>query len=1143
MAHFKVNDIVSGLLNGEDAQIRSIDDIGGILSVVCVGQQSTKESTLVVMPDLLTNISVVKHADEAPYTGNAIDFKLLAEAERISVAYQFDPLFAVNCSVVDPLPHQVEAVYHFLLPLPKIRFLLADDTGAGKTIMTGLLLKELIMRGLINRILIVTPGGLTRQWQQDEMLLKFNLDFKIADRAALNSNPNLFNESERTIASIDFLSQPDIIELAKKNHYDIVVVDEAHKLSAYEYGKRTYVSRRYDAISQLAPLTEHLLLLTATPHRGRSDTFRLLLQLLDPDVFTSDDITNERIQQVEDNQSNRFFIRRLKEDMRNWDGEPLFKKRETITASYKLSEKERELYYAVTKYLLEKKDEANMQGNVHVNLTLTVMQRRLTSSVYAISRTLENRLKSLKSILDSVRENPRLLEIKTNPSFDFNLESLDDFDELSDDEREKLFEMVADPKKFKLFTTATNIGAIEAEVKAVEVLYNMANDLVVSGLEEQKLLKLKSFLNSESFGINDKIVIFTEHRDTLNYLERYLKQSGGYGVTTIHGGLKVDDRRKAQTQFKQPDTQVLIATDAAGEGINLQFCKLLVNWDIPWNPNRLEQRMGRIHRYGQTADVKVINLVANNTREGEVLEKLLRKLDNIREQLGNDRVYDVIQDVFQDVNLNDIIDSLFSNKKESNFERIVNEDVNDTKKRFALRISEYKNRFKNIPVDYKQAHKLKTSSDEKRLQPYYIDRFFDQAIAFLGGKIKKHYNNVFEFEVMPHIILEKLKHVRNLYLSTSQAYYTFDKDVFLRLKDTQNAPIYYLNPGHTLFDVVVQLIKERTQIGALKGALLVDPEANQPYHAYLIKTRVTDGRTINQTDVVADESIALLTFMANQFEQKATAHILDLHPLSDFNLNTDPPPSPLPADQINQYALLNIAIPRYNQAKDRILADLEKRKEYVTAGFNELFAALTLEISKLQDEQLITPDNKAEKIDKKINELFAKMDELKAKQKARNAEYDKMGKLTPAQPKIIGTAYVVGLTDAEFMGQYGMFPDRDVELVAMKMAMEHEIKNQRTPTDVSQQNVGYDIVSVDMLDRKRYIEVKGRATSGDIMLSQNEWARLRNLGISAYLYVVTNCKTQPQLHEINDPANRLPSIMLTKAVQYLVKHDVWPKYS
>ena len=562
--------IIKNLSTSEAVIIDKIKKLGSKFSLSFTGVNSRKQSSKILDLEQIEKLQVVTSNGVFNFSGNPDKFILFAEAERINSAYQFDPLFAINCSVVDPLPHQVEAVYKFLLPQPRIRFLLADDTGAGKTIMTGLLLKELLMRRIVERILIVTPGGLTKQWQEDEMGVKFNIPFKLVNREVFSSEPTVFQTSNHVVASIDFISREDVLNVLSQTSWDIIVFDEAHKLSAYEYGIKTYRSKRYEAAHVLSKQCEHLLLLTATPHRGRKDTFKLLMQLLDEDIFATDDLAAERVRELSQDGSNKFFIRRLKEDMKDWDGNPLYKDRYTKTVSYNLTQEEKRLYDAVTEYLTVRKEQAAETKNIHVSLALQVMQRRLVSSIYAIRNTLHKRWLALQGLADDLDRNPSLW--KQRPKLDvLDLDNLDELDELDDDERDVLDNIMADPKKFKLFTTSKSIAEIKQEAAEVKSLYEMANTLFNQQKEEQKYRELKLLLTSQGVVDGEKLVIFTEHKDTLLYLQERLSNNG-YTVATIHGGMTVDERREAQCRFMTPDVQILICTDAAGEGINLQFC-------------------------------------------------------------------------------------------------------------------------------------------------------------------------------------------------------------------------------------------------------------------------------------------------------------------------------------------------------------------------------------------------------------------------------------------------------------------------------------------------------------------------------------------------------------------------------------------
>ncbi len=665
-AELEPGDIVAGLEPNEHVEVQRVAPFGNKTLVEGVGVTSRRVVRRPLTPEELARLTKVRGADYT-FDGDPEAFLLGVEAQRIRIAYQFDPLFAVNSSVVDVLPHQVEAVYRSLLPLPRIRFLLADDTGAGKTIMTGLLIKELLFRGVINKVLIITPGGLTVQWR-DEMQDKFGLPFRLINRASFEAEPGQFaREKGFFITSVDFIARHEgCLNAAKEGQWDMVVVDEAHKLSAFKYGAKVDRSVRYQAVEQLAPHTDHLLFLTATPHRGRRDTFRRLLMLLDADLFQKDELVTERIHEevkrfaaaseaFEDeaaisNARNRFFLRRLKEEIADWNEQPLFKPRHTRTVGYELTPEELDLYNAVTKYVRSRRKEAKERKNRNVELTLMVMQRRLASSIYAITCTLRNRLNALNEVLQILRDPSRSAQARrllrgSDEDIPENIAEYEDLDETEREEVDKrIFRQVLSDKP----------AEVEKERDEVAALLKTAESL--RHHPEAKFAELLRVLDSSDVIRHDdeKMVIFTEHKDTLDSLTERLTNKG-YPVVTIHGGMDVDARKQAQREFRLRG-KIMVATDAAGEGINLQFCRYLINWDIPWNPNRLEQRMGRIHRYGQQDDVWVYNLVASNTREGAVLERVLTKLDVMREQMGSDRVYDVIDELLEDVPLVELIE-------------------------------------------------------------------------------------------------------------------------------------------------------------------------------------------------------------------------------------------------------------------------------------------------------------------------------------------------------------------------------------------------------------------------------------------------------------------------------------------------------
>lgn len=1131
-----VGSIVKGLIPGESVVINKIQPLGSSYSISYTGVNTKKSSSKVIKKEQLDNLEILTEEGRFNFKGDPEKFVLFAEAERIYSAYQFDPLFAINCSIVDPLPHQVEAVYKYLLPQPSIRFLLADDTGAGKTIMTGLLLKELLMRKRVERVLIVTPGGLTKQWQEDELGVKFNIPFVLANRAAFNSEPTIFQDHDKIVASIDFICKEDVMRVLSSTAWDLIIFDEAHKLSAYEYGSKRYLSRRYEAALMLSKLCEHIILLTATPHRGRTDTFKCLMQLLDEDIFATPDLAASRIQEISQSGINKYFIRRLKEDMKDWQGQPLYKERYTKTVAYKLTPEEKQLYDAVTEYLTARKAEASESKNIHVSLALQVMQRRLVSSIYAIRNTLNKRYVALQGLADLVTANPNLWKQRQKLE-DYDIDSIDDYDELEDDERDALDNIMADPRKLKLFTTAKTAAEIQIEAKQVKGLYDMADALYLQNQEEKKFQELKSLLQSEGVINGEKLVIFTEHKDTLIYLEERLKNSG-YRVATIHGGMNVDERRQSQNAFMRDEAQILIATDAAGEGINLQFCRLLINWDIPWNPNRLEQRMGRIHRYGQKNDVMVFNMVAGNTREGKVLSKLLEKMDVIRESLGDDRVYDVIQDVLKDVSLDDIISSVFDGR-DSELDRFINQDDESMRNLFREKIKQQKNAIAHSTIDFVDAHRLKEDSDEKRLQPIYVRMFFERAFKLLGGEYNEIDDGIYQMTSIPDSVAKKLKERYKINVNNvAQTLLCFDKHKFL---DYQNAnalsgKAHYINPGNPLFDALVDVVRENFREEMLKGTVLVSPEDKETYLAFYIKNQITDNSPSKAEDNIANELLSLVYQTANgEFHITSPAKFLDLVPPSEFAKEVETP-AVTDEEEVIQWAFENITEPLHAETEKRVNEDNEKRREYLKTAFEQVIFDLSLQINELQGKVFLAD---SEKVQAQLTSKMARMEELKCRKEARLIELDQMVELSPKKPEVLGCAYVVPLNAMEYEHQFGMHRDDDVEAIAMKVAMDYERSCGCTPVDVSKDNVGYDVRTICPDGSKRYVEVKGRAGTDGVMLSENEVNRLQQLGDKAWLYIVMNCKSEPILYRFNDPINNMNFQKLIKGVQYYLPKEEW----
>jgi len=673
---------VKGILPGGPVTVISVRWHGtGVVELTYKDAEGRAGQTLLYR-DSEAALEIVESGRRWSFDADGSLFRLISEALRIHLAYLFDPLLAVNTSDIEPLPHQITAVYEKMLPRQPLRFLLADDPGAGKTIMAGLLIKELLLRGDLRRCMVVTPGNLVEQWQ-DELDGKFALPFEILTNDKLESarTGNWFLENDLVICRLDKLSRDESLHpKLERTDWDLIVCDEAHKMSAGFFGGEVRYTKRHRLGRLLGRICRHFLLLTATPHSGKEEDFQLFMSLLDADRFEGRFRDGVHVADVSD-----LMRRHVKEQLVRFDGTPLFPERRAYTVNYELSDLEAQLYQAVTGYVREEFNRAERLQNEgrkgNVGFALTILQRRLGSSPEAIHQSLVRRRSRLEKRLREEELLKRGGEVAAQAGSrqgsgqaagqaeaagqralglgDAGYRSLDELEELEDApdaEVEELEEEILDKA-----TAAQTIEELRAEIRILQHLEVLARQVLRSG-KDRKWEELSKLLqeNRQMFdpgGARRKLVIFTEHRDTLSYLASRIRTLIGDpgAVVTIQGAMGREERKKAEESFKQDKgVQFLVATDAAGEGINLQRAHLMINYDLPWNPNRLEQRFGRIHRIGQTEVCHLWNLVAHETREGDVFQRLLSKLEIEREDLQG-RVFDVLGKVFQGRELRDLL--------------------------------------------------------------------------------------------------------------------------------------------------------------------------------------------------------------------------------------------------------------------------------------------------------------------------------------------------------------------------------------------------------------------------------------------------------------------------------------------------------
>jgi superfamily II DNA or RNA helicase len=763
------------------------------------------------------------------FDGDGAAFRLAAEALRIRMAGQHDAMLAVTTSDLEALPHQIKAVYGELLPRVPLRFLLADDPGAGKTIMAGLYIKELALRGDLARCLIVAPGGLVEQWQ-DELLEKLGLRFELLTVDLIAANPvgeQVFGAHPLLIARMDQLGRnDDLLADLERSDWDLVVVDEAHRMSAHYYGNELKTTRRYELGRLLGRVARHLLLMTGTPHAGKEEDFQAFMALLDPDRYEGRFRRDEHA-----TSSNDLMCRRVKEELLTFEGRPLFPERRAYSVPYELSPLEQELYEAVTQYVRTEMNRADQliqagegrRGNT-VGFALTVLQRRLASSPEAILRSLERRQRRLERRLHDMQEQAAALphdRVEERLAVDA-VEELDDaLEELAADELEELEEQVVDAA-----TAARTAEELRHEIAVVADLVGLARSVRRSETDrkwtELRDLLLSSEVHEETTGVPCKIIVFTEHRDTLTYLVDQTRVLLGRteAVAAIHGGISRPERRGVQARFSQdPDCVVLVATDAAGEGLNLQRANLMVNYDLPWNPNRIEQRFGRIHRIGQTEVCHLWNLVATDTREGDVFSLLLDKIEQQR-QAYRGKVFDVLGEAFEGMPLRKLlIDAIrYGEQPEvrARLHTIIDERVGDGLP--ALLAERALHREMLSLADVERIRLEMEEAQARRLQPHFIRAFFAEAFARLGGRIGRREEGRYEISFVPTTLRDRRGFGGRAVLSRYECV-CFDRK-HLRLPGQVTAEL--LAPGQPLFDAVVAKTVDDLGHVLAAGTVLVD---------------------------------------------------------------------------------------------------------------------------------------------------------------------------------------------------------------------------------------------------------------------------------------------------------------------------------
>jgi len=1108
---------------GRERHLHHIEVYGSIVFLSFLDPQTGRVDRQPFPLDEVEDRFEILDAGAAAFRGDPEVVRLVAEAYRLQHAYLFNPVFATETSLIDLLPHQLAAVYGVpptdgnpagcpgMLDHPRLRFLLADDAGAGKTIMAGLVIREMLLRRMVQRVLVVAPAGLVGNWEA-ELRRLFGLRFRILSSGDVADDYNPFGDPHCSLAivSIDTLARERMrsaYEVAPP--YDLVVFDEAHKLSAWRETDLTVSkSLRYRAAEMIAQQGRHLLLMTATPHMGKDDRYFFLWRLLEPELFS----TPESVQKLPRSQRRRYLLRRMKEEMVRFDGTPIYPPRRSKTVEYTLSPPEWELYERVTAYCQTHYDRAKLRNRSAAGLAMSILQRRLASSTLAMLRSLQRREQKLSEALRALEAG--LLSREEWEARQQALPAEDIRDRKTADEEEVvdgLEESERQDEEIAAATDATTVDELRAEIAEVEELVRLARD-VYALRRESKFERLWEALEAYP---DTKVLIFTEFRDTLEFLLGRLEGKGLTGqVAHIHGGMDYKERARQVAFFRDPNgARIMVATDAAGEGINLQFCWLLINYDIPWNPARIEQRMGRVHRYKQEHNVLLLNIVAADTREGRVLKVLLEKLQRIREELGSDKVFDIIGQQFRGRPLQELI---FEAVVEGRDREAVGELERTLTAEHTQRLLEQQRRKVEIAevravLDVLQQRR--EIAEMRRMMPAYVRRFFELAAPRVGVGIKGDITGVFSLDPCP----ESVRRALETYPPSIRDRLTFERD--LAAPDWGSDPrAIYLYPGEPIFETVMDLFLGRYEPEAVRGAVYLDPDAADPYVFYLGKVNLLRSPESPDGDpeVVDEQMVGVRCYADGRMEQ-APAHLL-LTLLKPEEVEANGLPTDLAAQRgsVEAFLVEHLGLPMLERHRREEEDRLPERKRNLRVAYNLRQRELMHQRRLLKERvERGIPAAKT-----RLHECEAELADLDRRRREAEARLlSEPERLQVGPVSLYAQALVLPVPPEEAERRR----DVQAEKVAMDLVRQREEAEGSIVEDVSAPHLkaGFDYRIVRADGSVRYVEVKGRSGRQAIELTANEWAQAANHRDRYWLYVVYDCDTAPTLYRVPDPFGRL----------------------
>ncbi|MCL9812609.1 DEAD/DEAH box helicase [Natranaeroarchaeum aerophilus] len=963
---------------GEITKIEERPNGGHLLHVY------TSEGQLRKLPSGLPHIKKLDSLVDRLAAGQSdapLQYDLRERAIRLDLAYKYDRFLSLANNRIEIEPYQVQAAYEILNTYDH-RYLIGDEVGLGKTIEAGIVIEELIARGRADRVLIVAPAPLTVQWQA-EMREKFDRNFVIYDRETVQTyrqshpNQNVWEQEDLIITSIDFAKQttddPESDKVSVLDalgnleaEWDVAVFDEAHHLTARRSSDDSMErTQRYMVGEAVADNSDALLFLTGTPHKGKSDQFFFLLSLLDPYRFSHES-------QIHPDKLDDLLIRRLKDDMHDTDGTRMFPEKNIEALPVEMSDAERQLYEDVTEYIREYYNMAQQEENQAAGFTMVIYQKRLVSSIYAIRKSLENRMRAIQN--DAVAEDLPDDVQELIPRYSTEPETLTDAERRSVEEA------------LETVTITLNRSQMQAELNRVKELWQQAKAIET----DSKAQLLRNFVDRVlSEDPDEKILIFTEYTDTLEYLRDQVLND--YDIAQVYGDLDQDRRRQEMEDFED-GANIMLATDAAQEGLNLQFAHIMVNYDLPWNPTRIDQRMGRLHRYGQDRTVEIRNLFFDDTRESEILKLLIEKMDQIESDLGMRS--DVLGRVLEDENLDDTIMAAVAEERSTD-EVVADIDEKIEERKEALETVEndllIRDRFdlsdedqEILEVIEKSRHGEVSEEDIETL----VREFFD----VFGGAIKgvrpgpsREEGDVYRLEVPNHI-------------SGDQVSGHYERATFTRSVAIEHDDVDFIALDHPLVQSIIEFCLDSDHV---QGQIVAKTTTSDAAPGILFNYRL--GYLSGAGDVITEKLVPLYAPLKGEVTREVpelieTLQEDEIDAMTLERLAADAEDLHSDAEAKAWYEVEAFA----DEAREEREREVEIKREHAERHFDE-------QIEEWQDRLDTYRQRNEEGADMSapIGNAERKLEDLRREKRQELQQLAEEKHVTPEQPELVTAAFVL----------------------------------------------------------------------------------------------------------------------------------------